>query len=298
MKLLCFDVGASTIKYAVIDEELTMTHRGKVPTPMDSYDRFSSVIVDTYHEFADEVEGVAIAMPGFIDAENGMYSGSGVFRYRHERNQAEILTKLCGCTVRIENDGKAAALAEFYHGSLKGCRNAAVFIIGTGVGGGLIIDGKLVRGPHNTAGEFSFVNTNANDYTNPDKTLGNSCSTAHMLDNYRRLSPAEEYISGHQFFDRLESDAIAKVSLNDLCRNVAIQLYNLCWILDLEKVAIGGGISQRPIVTETIRKKFWEVSQNSFAGKINLKLSTEIVTARFCNDANLVGAYLSYKTHQ
>ena len=61
----------------------------------------------------------------------------------------------------MENDGKCAALAEFWRGSLKGCTNGAVVVIGTGVAGGIILNGKLFRGNHFTAGEYSYICTEA-----------------------------------------------------------------------------------------------------------------------------------------
>ena len=69
------------------------------------------------------------------------------------KNRGQLVRERCGCRVTLENDGKAAAIAELRAGALQGCCNAAVFIIGTGVGGGIIANGQLVRGVHFTAGE-------------------------------------------------------------------------------------------------------------------------------------------------
>ena len=106
-----------------------------------------------------------MSLPGFIDVKNGRCNGGGGLFYNHGTQVGKLLEEKCGCKVVLENDGKAAVKAEYYYGSLKGCTNAAVFIIGTGVGGGLIIDGKVVKGRHFTAGEYSFMNLNAYDFS-------------------------------------------------------------------------------------------------------------------------------------
>ncbi len=295
MKLLCFDVGGTLIKSAVLNEELELSRQDSVPTPFTDFESFVSVITDRYQECKEEVEGIAISMPGIIDAKKGIYYSGGVFRYPHPRNIAEVLSERCGCPVRIENDAKAAVLAEFHEGVLQGCQNACVFVIGTGVGGGLIIDSKVVRGPHFSAGEFSFVNTENEKYDDIDYMVGHRCSTDFLLRRYKELKGRKEEIDGRAFFARLESDDAARQAFDELCTNVALQIYNLHWLLDLEKVAIGGGISRQPILTERIREKFAEVKEKSFAGQVGFEMPVEIVTCRFCNDANLIGAFISYR---
>ncbi len=154
-----------------MDEQLNRTDTGSTPTPADSQEHFLNTLREIYLPHKDEVDGIALSLPGFIDAEQGVVRGGGApsLAYNVGTPVGPRLAEACGCRVWIENDGKAAAIAELERGVLKGCRNAAVFIIGTGVGGGLIIDGKLVRGRDCTAGEYSFMNTNADAWSDPDK---------------------------------------------------------------------------------------------------------------------------------
>ncbi|MBO4538555.1 MAG: ROK family protein, partial [Erysipelotrichaceae bacterium] len=259
------------------------------------FESFLNTIEDLCSPLKNEVEGIAMAMPGFVDPESGICSGSGVFRYRHDPHVASIISERCGCPVIIENDGKAAALAEHEYGCLKGCRNAAVFVIGSGVGGGLIINSQLYRGSHHSAGELNYMATEARDYGSLEKQLGNQCSILFMLDTYRRLTGDEERLDGYEFFRRLPDDPNAQQALDEMCTNIAIQLHNLYWLLDLEKVAIGGGISAQQLVTERIREKFDEVGSHSVAGRRRYLPQMEIVRSQFGNDANLIGAFLTYQ---
>ena len=87
---------------------------------------------------------------------------------------------------------------------------------------------------------------------------------------------------------------MAKEAFDELCTNIAVQIYNLSWLLDLEKIAIGGGISHQPIVTERIKEKFAEVISKSSAGHMDLPMYTQIVPCAFSNDANLIGAFINY----
>ena len=298
MKLLVFDVGGTEIKYAIVEDALTITEKGSLPTPADGFDRFLDLIDSVYRSYADSVEGIAMALPGPVDVQRGEVGNCGAMKYPHPKEVAALLEERCGCPVVLENDGKAAALAEHHYGSLQGCTNAAVFLIGTGVGGGLILNGEILRGIHHTAGEFSFLNTEASSYRDYGQILGNSCSTAYLLNQYRVRSGTGETADGIGFFRRLPEDPHAKEALNDLCANIAVQIYNLSILLDLEKVAIGGGISQQTIVIDTIKAKFEEVRRDSFTGKIRFPIHTEIVPCVFRNDANLIGAFLTYQESQ
>ena len=294
MKLLTIDIGATSIKHAVMDDKMNSSHQGSRPTPMDSFESFLDTISEIHQPVRQEVEGIAIAMPGIIDPERGHYFSSGVLRYPHDPEVASAISRRCGCPVAIENDGKAAALAEYRLGCLKGCLNAAVFIIGTGVGGGLIINGQLVRGPHFSAGEYSYLATQASTFGDESTHLGSNCSTSYLLERYCQLSGESRLIDGIEFFRRLPEDPQAQRALDELCTNIAIQLYNLYWLLDLEKAAIGGGISRQPLVSETIRRKYDELWAISPAGQRRFSPHLQIVPCRFYNEANQIGAFLNF----
>ena len=248
MKIMVFDVGGTEIKYSVMDDAMNRYESGSIPTPSDSQPHFLETLAQLYRPHRDEVDGIALSLPGFIDAEHGVVLGGGApsIIYNIGTPVGPRLAELCGCKVWIENDGKAAAIAELQRGALQGCSNAAVFVIGTGVGGGLIVNGQLVRGRDFTAGEYSFMNTNADAWSDSKKTMAGQCSTSALLDAYRvrRQLPADAPMNGRLFFDAANAgEPEALEVLEAFCRAVDVQIYNLSVLLDLEKVAIGGGIS-------------------------------------------------------
>lgn len=299
MKLMVFDVGGTEIKYCVMDDALNRTDTGSRPTPKTTLADFIETLKKIYMPHKDEVEGIAVSLPGFIDQENGVVRGGGALEYNWGQPVGQELAKACGCKVVLENDGKAAAMAELASGSLKGCQNASVFIIGTGVGGGIIVNGKVVRGKHGTAGEFSFINADMNYWTEASSTVGDACSTRGLLGNYKSKMnlPENAPIDGRIFFNEVHSgNEVALKSLNEIARAIAIQAYNLTALLDIEKLAIGGGISKQAILIDKINEAYDLLMATSPLTAFMLSFPRpEIVPCHYSSEANQIGAFFSFK---
>lgn len=301
MKIMVFDVGGTEIKYSVMDEQMHRTNSGAVPTPQDTQAQFLDAVYRLYAPHKDEVSGIAMALPGFVDNRTGYVSNGGALLYNTATPVGQLLAEKCGCPVILENDGKAAAMAELANGALKDCCNAAVFIIGTGVGGGLIVNGQLVRGRDFTAGEYSFMNTNADEWNNGRKTMACQCSTTALLDAYRERKglPADAPMNGRIFFDAANAgEPEALEVLEKFCFAVDVQIYNLSVLLDLEKVAIGGGISSQPLLIETLDRVYEEqiLKGHPFSEEQARSLAhPEIVACAFHNKSNQIGALVSYQ---
>ena len=297
MKVMAFDVGGTEIKYSVMDEQVHRTDAGSVPTPQDTQEHFLNTIYALYAPHREEVEGIAMALPGFVDNKTGFVSNGGALLYNTGTPVGQRIREKCGCPVSLENDGKAAAIAELRAGALQGCTNAAVFLIGTGVGGGIIANGELVRGTHFTAGEYSFVNTNADEWDADDKNMACQCSTRNLLLWYRARKglPEDAPMNGRIFFEAANAgEPEALEVLQRFCRAVAVQIYNLTVLLDVEKVAVGGGISKQPLLLQGLRSAY----DGLFASKDNPYMKglprTEIVPCAFSSEANQVGAMAAY----
>ena len=166
--------------------------------------------------------------------------------------------------------------------------------------GGLIVNGQLVRGRDFTAGEYSFMNTNADAWSDSKKTMAGQCSTSALLDAYRvrRQLPADAPMNGRLFFDAANAgEPEALEVLEAFCRAVDVQIYNLSVLLDLEKVAIGGGISGQPLLIETLDRVYEEkiLKGHPFSEEQARSLPRpEIVPCAFHNEANQIGALVSY----
>ncbi|MBR2879569.1 MAG: ROK family protein, partial [Oscillospiraceae bacterium] len=139
MKLFVADIGGTEIKYSVMDTDLVIYAKGNVQTPQNSLNSLLDLLQELYESYGGETSGIAISMPGMIDSDKGFCHTGGALAYNQGQPVAELLSQRCGCPVHIDNDGKCAAIAEHMSGSLRGFENGAVFLIGTGVGGGLIL---------------------------------------------------------------------------------------------------------------------------------------------------------------
>ena len=289
-KYLTIDIGGSAIKYGVIDEELNFTTKGKVPTPLDNIESLLQSIGELVASCQEPIAGVAVSMPGIIDNELGYAYTGGALRYINEINFKDELEAYTEMKVAICNDAKAATLAEMGYGHLKGIANGIVIVLGTGIGGGIVINNKLIKGTHFSAGEFSFIKGDVNDddknnlfaFTNGIGGIKKEIFKASGLEKVEGIEAFKLIRSGNQ-------EVLA--GMQAYCDKLAFHLYNLQVILDVERVLIGGGISQEPMMIELIN----EAADKVFGGKFNFIKKPEIMTCQFCNDANLIGALYNFK---
>lgn len=297
MKYLSIDVGGTFTKYALMDEDSNFYEKGKVPTAKESLEDFVSMLVTLYEKYADAAEGIAICAPGMIDSETGfMYNGGSVFCIKNI-NIVEIMEKRCHVPVTVENDARCAALAEVWKGALSDCRNSLALIIGTAVGGAVIVDRKVLRGKNFMAGEFSYLFTDESRCQERSQLLAEKGGVPGLirLVSGRKEIPEEE-LDGEKIFslaNQGDEDAIA--CLREFCRRLAVQISNYQFIVDPERIAIGGGISVQPIFLEMIKE---ELKSLNAVFPYSMPIP-EVVTCRFFNDSNLIGAlYVHLKSKE
>ncbi len=294
MKYLVLDIGGSAIKYALMTEEVEFIEKGKKPTPIDNIENFIETVGGIYDEYKADIEGMAISMPGVLDSEKGYTYTGGSLTYNNGKEIVRILQERCPIKIRIENDGKCAALAEVWKGSLKDYDDGIVIVLGTGVGGGIVRDKKIYKGKNFFAGEFSFVATNINDTEDTENWWGFKSGSKALLGAAAKAKniPIEE-LDGYKVFEYANNNDkdILKV-LDDFTQNLAVQIFNLQCILDPEVVAIGGGISSQDILIEYIQKNVNKYHTNFEYGVPK----PNIVRCKFRNDANLIGALYNFIT--
>lgn len=282
---LTLDVGGSSIKYALIKENLDIIEKSSVPTPMDSLESFIETIGQLYDNYKEQIEGIAISMPGVIDPERGYQYTGGALKYINNLETVKILQARCPINITIGNDAKCAANAEIGFGNLQDVSDAAVVILGTGIGGCLIKDHKVHTGKHFSAGEFSFVRTNYNTPFGWDDAWAMRTGISGLLARVQEQLETDEKFTGIEIFE-MANNGNEKVlaGLDQFCKEVALQIFNVHIIFDCEKVAIGGGISAQPLLLELIQKNLDMIFASAPISK------PELVACKFRNDANLIGA--------
>lgn len=292
MNVLVLDIGGSSIKYAQLDEQLRFSKRGEVPTPMDSMEQFVDTIASLYETCKDEVEGIAISMPGCIDPKRGFNYHGGALTYIRDMKTVAILQERIPCPITIGNDAKCAANAEVGYGNLKGIQDGVVIILGTGIGGCIIKDGKVHNGKHFSAGEFSFIKTNCDQGHEQQQHWCYVNGIRGLLSKVQHELHSDQVYSGKEIFEMANAGNVAVLkALDSFCEAIAMQIYNLQAIFDPERFVIGGGISAQPLLMQCIQKQVDKLFQEQLFD--NPK--AEVYPCKFRNDANLIGAFVQFK---
>lgn len=290
MKKLVFDVGASAIKYALMDEDAQLFERGMVKTPQDTLAHFLAELKSLYETYEAQIDGIAMSLPGTIDSELGKIYAPGGLAYNENVNLVEQMHAFTNLPIVLENDGKSAALAELWKGNLQECRDGVVLVIGSGIGGGIIVDGRLRKGSHLFAGEFSFVfQGEPNSFMDIWAMKGST--TALLMDVAKRKHWDVKQLDGIQVFDMIaQNDEDACAALKNLAKSIATGIFNLQAILDPKKFLIGGGISKQPVLLSAIQEALHHIYQN-----IPFEIPhAQVETCRFYNDSNLIGALYQF----
>ena len=287
MKVLCIDIGGTLIKYARMGPDATILSRDTLPTPQSGREALVDALSGIYAANSD-ADGIAISMPGIIDAENGYCVTGGALRYNEGFPLRQALRERCPVPICIENDAKCAALAEAAFGSLKDVSDGLVLLFGTMIGCGIIRDHHLVRGRHHSAGEVSFIIPRPDKSPGFDNMWGNVCGIPRLCRAYAGKKGLDlDKVDGKTIFRMVHAgDRDAITVLDDFTRDIAVQIFNLQTVLDPERVAIGGGISAQPVLIEYIQRNL----DTLYKECPYIVPHAEVVPCRFGNDANLIGA--------
>lgn len=294
---LGIDIGGTKIKFAKVYSDGTLKQTQKVNTPKDLTE-FINQIDHIYNLFdSDDINSVAISLPGKVDSDEGVVYYGGSLPFLHAFNFKKYFQDRYNKNCTIINDGKAAALCELWLGNLRGIKNGLVVILGTGVGGGIILDGKLYQGTNFQAGEFSFLTKNVFD-VNLKNIQGFELSAVNFIETCSNLLDHSKLYDGEKIFDEIKKNANA--DLTELFRNYSKSIVNLIInlqvVLDVEKVLIGGGISEQSVLIDEINRQYNSVKKEStLYGEMIVPVVID--TCAFKNNSNILGAVFAHIHH-
>ncbi|MGN1343774.1 MAG: ROK family protein [Traorella sp.] len=295
MKKLVIDIGGTFIKYALMDDDANIYEKGSTKTPQDSLAELIDAIYLIYKQYQNDVDGIALSLPGNIDSDTGLIYSPGALTYNANVNIIDEIHQRINLPVSVENDGKSAALAEVWKGKLKDCENGIVLILGTGIGGGIIHHKEIVKGKHFFAGEVSYMISNlCNPTFNFYEAFAMKGSTSALIlrtAELKQMDPNE--IDGIKVFEWIEqNDQDALQSLDEMTSVLANAIYNLQCLFDPDKILIGGGISKQPRLLTDIQNKLKRIYEQI---PFPIPQANVDVCAHF-NDSNLIGALYRYQT--
>lgn len=304
------DVGGTNIKIALVGISGDISYSNSIPTRAEmGYEYTISAMKQAIHDLMnatnttkEDIEGIGFGFPGQIDYKNGIVRNAPNIPGWVEVPIAETMEKEFGIPTRVDNDVRCAALGELNFGAGKGCENLICITVGTGIGSGLIVNGKLVRGASNAAGEIGHIKLELEG--GPLCGCGDYGCLEAFASGPAIVAMAEEYIKGGKSTKYRElsngeitpyivseaakqGDAVAKRIFTIMGEYIGTGLASVVNLLNPEKIIIGGGVADageillNPI-KETIVKRAMSISGST----------VQVVPAQLGNTAGVIGASL------
>lgn len=281
------DVGGTKCLGVVIDvdadisSERDIIREVRYPTP------HASQLVDTLTKLADElgeVETVSVGVPGLITLDGVMRASPNIPGSIDVAVKSELTARL-GRPIWVDNDGNASALAEWRYGAGRGARNMWMVTLGTGIGGGHVVNGAVQRGVNGFAGEIGHMVVNPDG---PRCTCGRKgCWEVYASGRGLRMLASGE--PGESVIERArQGDADAVAVLEAFARWVAIGISNLTNVSDPDVIVIGGGVSEdADIIMPMLQRWFVETLYSP-----EQRQHPELRVARLGEHAGAIGAAL------
>lgn len=303
------DLGGTNIVAGVVDEKYniiaTAKTKAKLPRPAQEIaDDMSKVTLEAIKlsgKSLDDVEWIGVGSPGIANCKTGVIEYSNNLGFTNVP-LAEYIQKTIDKPVFVENDANAAAYGEFVAGAAKGTKDAVVITLGTGVGGGIIIDGKIYSGFNSAAAELGHT---VIEVDGPQCTCGRKgCfevfssatglirMTKEAMESDKNsvmheMAKNEGEINARLAFDAMRAgDAAATAVTDKYIKYLAAGITNIINTFQPEILCIGGGVCNEGDALLLPVKKL--VAQEVYTR--NSKNNTEIVIAKLGNDAGIIGA--------
>ena len=302
----CFgiDIGGTTVKIGLFSINGEIIDKWEIKTHTENQGEkilpdISESILNKLKEkkiLKSDVNGIGIGVPAPVKADGIVKNTVNLgWKYKEVKREME---ELSGLRTEVGNDANVAALGEMWLGAGKGQENMIMVTLGTGVGGGIIVDGKIVAGYNGAGGEIGHITVN-NDEIEPC-----NCGQYGCLEQYtsatgivrmakRKLAKTQdetslrkfENITAKDIFDEAKAgDAVALLLVNEVGEILGSTLSNIACVVNPEVIVIGGGVSKAgQILIDTIKKHYQETSFKACR-------DTRFELASLGNDAGIYGS--------
>lgn len=308
------DLGGTNIAAGLVNEKFEILSKKSTPTLVG---RPNEEIVDDIAALCkslcanvgitiDQVQSIGIASPGLVDQESGNVVYSNNLKMRNFPMIPLLRKQIPISEIYLENDANAAAWGEVVAGAAKGCRNAVMVTLGTGVGGGIITEGKIYKGFNSAGGELGHTVICVDGrlcscgrrgcWEAYSSATGLICTTTEKLDECEKtgrktkmtdLVAEKGRVTGRTAFDAMRAgDAAGTEVVAEYVKYLSVGLANMINIFQPEVILIGGGISNEgqslvDLLKDDVRKQTYG---SAYAP------NTEIRIATLKNDAGIIGA--------
>ena len=305
------DVGGTNVKIALVDLDGKIAYSNTVPTRAEmgyeaGVNNIKQAIKDIMQESnqsSKTIEAIGFGLPGQIDYKEGVVKNLPNIPGWVDIPLSKIIEDEFQIPTKLDNDVRCAALGELNFGAGKGCENLICITVGTGIGSGIILNGKLVRGAANAAGEIGHIKMQMNG--GPLCGCGDYGCFEAFASGPAIVTMAKEYISGGKSAKykematdgiitpyivaqaALQGDTVSIQIFKQIGKIIGIGLASVVNLLNPEKIIIGGGVTDAgEILLEPIRQTIQDRAMPIQAN------SVKVVPAQLANAAGVIGASL------
>ena len=295
MNCLSFDVGGTTVKYGVIDESYKILKKDKIPTPENEND-FIYSLSNIIQENLSIISKVSVAMPGYVNSANNKYLYGPHLKYDIDFSK---LSNFTDYKFHLDNDGNVAAYCEYFLNYKTKYSNLIMLTFGTGVGGGIISEGRLLRGRGN-AGEIGHMLTSNDREIEGDSGKKGSfessvaasvwtkkCEELTQENQDSELAKifATKNVGSVLFDNTLNLTNSEQAARDEIIQNISNGLLSLFEIFDNEAFILGGTMSSEPydlieLLESDIKSRY----------KFPSRIFPEIFIASQGEDSGIIGA--------
>lgn len=287
---ISIDIGGTAIKYGVIDENAQILMKKSMATEAfkggpEILKKAIGIVEELMGETESEISGICISTAGMVDIEKGsiFYSAPLIPNYAGTQFKA-VMEEKFKIPCEVENDVNCAGLAEYQSGSAKGSRVAVMLTIGTGIGGCIILDGKIFHGFSNSACEVGYMHMDGGEF----QDLGAASILTKKVAG--RKQESETCWDGYHIFESAkQGDEICVQAIDEMADVLGKGISNICYVLNPEVVVLGGGImAQEEFLGGRIKQAVKKYLVSS------IESNTTIAFAKHQNNAGMLGAFYHF----
>ena len=288
------DLGGTTAKIGLFTTAGALLEKWEVPTDTSNagehiLENLAAAIMGKMQEKAipaEQVEGVGIGVPGpVLDSSVVPIVCANLGGWGQRNVSAQLSGLLDGLKVLVGNDANVAALGEIWMGAAKGCRSAVMVTLGTGVGGGVIVNGKVIDGSHGAGGEIGHITVNRHE------TATCGCGVVRCMKKLLDENPdipctlrGTDFAAKDVFDAARSGDALAAREVDEMTDTLGMALASIAATTDPEMFMIGGGVARAgEVLFDPLREHYKTYAFKSCR-------ETPIVAATLGNDAGIYGS--------
>lgn len=290
---ICIDIGGTSIKHGMIQEDGNFLTTGEAATEamekggpgiLEKIQNIAENYVSNYHP-----EGICVSTAGMVDCEKGKITYAAPLIPDYTGTEIKkTMEKRFSIPCEVENDVNCAGLAEYFAGASKGAKISVCLTVGTGIGGAIILDGKVFHGFSGSGCEIGYMHLPGGEF----QDLGASSILVKKTAQYKKI-PAESIDGKYVFENAKKDDEDCIRAIEEMTDVLGMGIANICYVLNPEVVVLGGGImAQKEYLGEKIRKSLEKYLIPSVASH------TRLAFAENQNQAGMLGAYYHFRTRQ